>query len=112
MNKGRIKSGEVINLETLKDGMSKQATFALAKTEDMEVIRMVLPRGKSISEHSVKGELSVQCLKGEVLFRIGEEARTLAEDDWLFLDPDAPHSLHAKEDTVLLLTILFTNSDQ
>ena len=112
MNEGHIRSGEVINLKTLKDGMSKQATFALTKTDDMEVIRMVLPRGKSIREHSVEGEMSVLCLKGEVLFRIGEEAHTLTEDDWLFLHRNAPHSLHAKEDTVLLLTILFISDNQ
>ena len=76
MTKGHVESGEVINLNTLKDGMSKKSTFALAKTKDMEVIRMVIPRGKSITEHSVEGEISVQCLKGEVIFQSGEEART------------------------------------
>lgn len=110
MTKGHVEPGEVINLNTLKDGMSKQSTFALAKTEDMEVIRMVIPRGKNIMEHSVEGEISVQCLKGEVIFQIGEEARTLTDDDWLFLGRNREHALHAKKDTVLLVTILFNNN--
>ena len=110
MTKGHVKSGEVINLNSLREGMSEEATFALAKTEDMEIIRMVIPRGKSIDEHSVEGEISVQCLKGEVIFQMGGEARTLAENDWLFLDRNEPHALHAKQDTVLLVTILFINN--
>jgi len=111
MNKGHISSGEVINLKTLKKGKSADTSLALVKTKDMEVIRMVVKRGKAIPEHSVEGEVSVQCLKGEVLFRIGEQARTLSKDDWLFLDGGTPHSLHAKEDCILLLTILFKHKN-
>ena len=110
MTKGHVESGEVINLNTLKDGMSEESTFALVKTRDMEVIRMVIPRGKDIMEHSVEGEVSVQCLKGEIIFQIGQEARTLTDDDWLYLSRNQEHALHAKKDTILLVTILFNNN--
>lgn len=109
MSQGHVESGEIINLNTLKDGMAESSTFALVKTADMEVIRMVLPRGKNISNHSVEGEISAQCLKGEVLFQIGDEARTLSEDDWIYLRRNQPHALYAKTDSVLLLTILFSS---
>lgn len=107
MNKGHVKSGEVINLDTLKEGMSERSTFALIKTKDMEVIRMVLPRGKDIMEHSVEGEISVQCLQGNVIFQVADSAIELSENDWLYLERNQPHALHAKEDTILLVTILF-----
>src|SRR5699024_11380891 len=77
MNKGHISSGEVINLKTLKKGKSADTSLALVKTKDMEVIRMVVKRGKAIPEHSVEGEVSVQCLKGEVLFRIDRKSTRL-----------------------------------
>ena len=107
MNQGHIQSGETINLDTLRDGMPQDSTFALIKTDDMEVIRMVLPRGRDIMEHSVEGEVSVQCLKGHVILHVGDEAKELTENDWLYLNHNQPHALHAKEDSILLVTILF-----
>lgn len=108
MNQGHIEAGEVINLHTLNEDMPPKTTFALIKTEHMEVIRMVLPQGKVVAEHSVKGEISVQCLKGTTLFTVENEQLELNESDWLYLNGNQPHSLKAVTDTVLLLTILFT----
>lgn len=112
MNQGHVQSGEVINLDTLRDGMPEDSTFALVKTDDMEVIRMVLPRGKDIMEHSVEGEVSVQCLKGHVIFQVGEEAKEITENDWLYLTHNKPHALHAKTDSILLVTILFKGDNR
>lgn len=108
INKGHVGSGEVVNLQKLKDKIGAEMSYTLVKTENMEVIRMVLPRGKRIEEHRVKGEIQLHCLKGKILFQIGKEVRTLQKDDWLFLYKKTPHSLSAEKDSVLLLTILFT----
>lgn len=108
MNKGHVKAGEVINLQTLNDEMPPESTFALIKTSDMEVIRMVLPKGKKVDEHSVKGEISVQCLKGKTAFAVEGRELELNEGDWLYLNGDQPYSINALHDSVLLITILFT----
>lgn len=110
MNKGHIQPGEVVNLLTLKEDMSVDDTFALVKTTDMEVIRMVLPEGKNISEHSVEGEMSVQCLKGHTEFTVGDTLHELTEGDWLYLNRNEKFSYHTKKETILLVTILFVNS--
>lgn len=112
MNKGHIKPAEVINLHTLNKDMPPESTFALVKSSDMEVIRMVLPKGKEVPEHSVEGEVSVQCLKGHVLFGIENSSHELQEGDWLYLNRHQPHHISAKEDSVLLVTILFTSNSQ
>ncbi|MDZ7692765.1 MAG: cupin domain-containing protein [Balneolaceae bacterium] len=110
MNQGHIKAGEVVNLHTLKSDMSADSSYALIKTPDMEVIRMVVPEGREIEEHKVEGEVSVQCLKGKVAFSIGDETRTMTEGSWLYLNKKEPHSLTAKTDSVLLVTILFVSN--
>lgn len=110
MNKGHIQPGEVVNLLTLKKDMPADSTFALVKTSDMEVIRMVLPEGKNIAEHSVEGEMSVQCLKGYTEFTVGEKTHDLTEGDWLYLNRDEKFSYHTQKKTILLVTILFINS--
>ncbi|MFH5832432.1 cupin domain-containing protein [Halalkalibaculum sp. DA3122] len=108
MNKGHVHAGEVINLNTLKGDMSPDSTYALVKTSDMEVIRMVIPEGRNIDEHSVDGQVTIQCLNGTVQFRLGNETRELSSGSWLFLDRNQPHSIYAETDAVLLVTILFT----
>jgi quercetin dioxygenase-like cupin family protein len=112
MNKGHVKFREVINLEKLRSDMDVGATHALVRTEAMEVIRMALPEGKQIKEHSVEGEITVQCLKGKVQFRVGDETKYLSTEDWIFLEGGVPHAVHANEDAVLLLTILFTDQGE
>ncbi len=108
MNQGHVESGELINLETLKGDMKVDASYALVKTEDMEVIRMSLPEGKKITEHSVEGEMSVQCLRGNTLFTVGGKESDMKEGDWLYLKKKEPFSYNVKENTILLVTILFT----
>lgn len=107
MNQGHVESGEVINLTTLKKDMEVDASYALVKTEDMEVIRMALPRGKTIDEHSVEGEMSVQCLRGHILFTVAGKPVDLTENEWLYLEKKQSFSYTVKRDTILLVTILF-----
>lgn len=110
MNHGHVQSGELINLETLKDNMQVDASYALVKTSDMEVIRMALHKGKAIEEHNVDGEMSVQCLKGDILFTVEGKALELREGDWLYLKKKQNFSYSVKSDTILLVTILFTDN--
>src|SRR5699024_8845818 len=107
-NQGHVQSGEIINLEVLKGDMQVDSSYALVKTDDMEVIRMALPAGKKIEEHQLEGEISIQCLKGQIQFFVQDSILELNEEDWLFLEKQQPYSYAAKEDTILLLTILFT----
>ena len=109
MNQGHIKSGEVVNLETLRDEMDVDASYALVKTEDMEVIRMSVHKGKTTDEHSIEGEMSVQCLKGDILFMVDGKACELKAGDWLYLQKRQNFSYSVKEDTILLVTILFSD---
>ncbi len=110
MNQGHIEAGEVVSLETLKEDMSPDASYALIKTPDMEVIRMVVPKGREIDEHSVKGEMSIQCLEGRVQVNLEDGSKELTKGAWLYLNRKQPHSISAVTDAVLLVTILFTDS--
>ena len=107
MNKGKIDIGEVVSLSSLGTDMDSGTTYALVKTEDMEVIRMVIPEGKTIPEHNVKGQLSLQCLEGEIEFNFDGKTVKMKEDDWICLDKETMHSLTPITHSVLLLTILF-----
>lgn len=111
MAQRKIEPGEVINLYSLTNDMPDDATLALMKTSDMEVIRMVLPKGKEITEHSVDGQMSVQCLEGRTEFDVDGDTHLLSSGDWLYLSRNQPHSLRVVRDTILLVTILFVGPE-
>jgi quercetin dioxygenase-like cupin family protein len=97
--------GEVLNLVELNDQLPRDATCAIARTNSIEVIRMVLPKGRKVPQHHAPGEITVQCLKGHVTFSVEGSPLELHAADWLFLLPNQQHELEAHEDSVVLVTM-------
>lgn len=92
-------------MRPLGERLREARTTALIKAEQLEVVRIVLPTGKSLREHSVPGEITVQCLEGRVQFHTTEAVLVLERGDFIHLLPHTPHALHALDDASLLLTI-------
>ncbi len=100
------KPGEVIDVRPLGVALATMKTATLVKTGALEVIRIVMPAGKDIAWHEVPGEITVQCLEGNVEFRVGELKRVLTAGTLLYLEGAIEHSLRANVDSSLLVTIL------
>lgn len=98
--------GEVVDVRPLGQSLADTKTTALIKTEAVEVLRMVMPRGKEISEHVAPGPIIVQCLEGKLAFTAMGKTRELEAGQLLFLAPEEPHSVRAIEAASFLLTIL------
>jgi len=71
-----------------------------------------LKPGEQIPDHSTPGSITVQCLKGEVIFSSGEEQTTLTPGRLISLAPAAPHRLAAWQDSLLLVTLREENRNQ
>lgn len=100
------KPTERVDVRPLGVRLSAAQTTTLVKTDSIEVIRLVLPAGKEIAQHEVPGEITLQCLEGKVQFCAGESVCELAAGELIYVGGSEPHSLHADEDSSLLLTIL------
>lgn len=98
--------GEVIDVRPLADKLAASKTKTLIKTRNVEVIRMVLPAGKVLSEHKAPGEIIVQCLEGDVTFTTMGAAKRLRAGDMLYLAANETHALEAVEDSSFLLTMM------
>lgn len=98
--------GDLIDVRPIADAFAEARTKTLIKTPHVEVIRMVLPAGKVISEHKAPGEIIVQCLEGDITFTTMGEPKNLRAGDMLFLKADEPHALEASKDSFFLLTIV------
>ena len=101
-----LQSGEIANLQPNGgDVLSGQST-ALFKTDHLEVIRLVLPTGRSMPLHTVAGEITVQCLQGVIAFETPGQVQQLQAGQLLYLRGGEPHGLLALEDACALITIV------
>lgn len=101
--------GKIIQLR-LGVALRNSKTMTLAKTIDLELIRLVLPAGKEIPIHKAPGEITVQCLEGRVAFTAEGKTQELTAGQLLYLTAGEPHALKAIEDSSLLVTLLLTKS--
>jgi quercetin dioxygenase-like cupin family protein len=99
-------SGEVIDIRPLGTQLRDETTKALYKTNHLEVFRVVLPAGKQTRVHKVDGELTVQCLEGQVEFAIEGTKRLMREGDLVCLAGGEHHALKAIDDSSVLVTLL------
>jgi quercetin dioxygenase-like cupin family protein len=100
------KPGDVINIRPLESRLKEGVTSTLVKTGTLEVLRLVIPAGTNIDRHQVPGEITVQCLEGQVIFDAGGTDRELVAGTMLFLEGGTPHALRAVKDSSVLVTIL------
>lgn len=100
-------SGQLIDILPLGQRIEETHSNALFKTSQLELMRLVLPRGKGMPEHKVPGAVTVQCIEGAIEFCAHGKTQTMRAGQLVYLAGGEPHSLHALEDASILLTILF-----
>lgn len=100
------KSGEIINIQPLGATLRAHQTQVLIKTDNLEVLRLILPQDKEVPIHSAPGRITVQCLEGKVAFTALRGTADLEAGQLVYLEPGEPHSLLAHEDSSLLVTLL------
>jgi quercetin dioxygenase-like cupin family protein len=101
---------DVISLRPLAAQLHEVKTHSLLKTDKLQLMRLVLAAGQNVPEHHVPGEITIQCLEGEVLVSISRRACPLAAGELLALPAHEPHGLQAISDASLLVTILLHQS--
>lgn len=99
--------GEVIDLETFGPQDTDTHTVALVKTDRFEAVRLFTRAGSTVPPHKVDGPITVQCLRGEATFFVGAEPQEMGPGTWLHIDGGKVHSIEARTDCVLLVTIVF-----
>jgi quercetin dioxygenase-like cupin family protein len=104
--------GELIDVRPLGDHLRNERTHALFKTDQLEVIRIVLPAGAEHPQHAADGEITVQCLEGSVLLRAMGKTLPMKAGDMLYLKSCEPHSVEAMENASLLVTMLIEHEQK
>jgi quercetin dioxygenase-like cupin family protein len=99
-------SGDMIRLQRTEEDIAFFTSVALAKTEHLELIRLVLPKERAMPVHTVEGEVTLLCLQGEIVCDAHGASTVLRPGEMLYLLGGVPHGVRANEDAVALMTIL------
>jgi len=100
-----------IDVRPLGAALAGAKSSALFKSQQLEVMRLVLAAGKSLPPHRVDGEITVLCLEGRVNFEADGRCSPLAAGEMLYLHGGVMHSLRALDDSSLLVTVVLRPPD-
>ncbi|MEO5695588.1 MAG: cupin domain-containing protein [Burkholderiaceae bacterium] len=100
---------DVIDIRPLGGRLRDAVTTSLLKTPALQLMRLVLPAGQSMPEHSVPGTITVQCLEGEAVLATPGRSCPLGAGHLVMLEGGEPHTVRAVTDASLLVTVLFPN---
>lgn len=99
------RTGEVTDVRPLGARLRDAQSVALLKSEQLEIVRVVLLAGREWREHQVPGEVTVQCIEGRIEFRTASATQLLAPGQLIHLRANDLHALRAVEDSSALLTL-------
>ena len=99
--------GQLVDVQPLGSQLSEARSTAVFKTDGLEVMRIVLPAGKSIPAHQVKGEMTIHCLEGEVDLVAGGQSQRMKAAQMVWLQGSVEYAFTAVRNASLLVTIVF-----
>ncbi|MEN6521957.1 MAG: cupin domain-containing protein [Armatimonadota bacterium] len=70
-----------------------------------EVSIFMVPKGEKISSHTSSRDATVQIIRGEADWQLGDDWNRVKPGDWFFMPAGLLHAVNAVEDLVFLLTL-------
>jgi len=101
-----IANSVIKDLQNLME-FPKEGIFSkvLVQTNTSNHTLMCLAKGTEISEHTSTREAAVTVLKGKGIFVLGGKKIKMKPGVFIFMPQNAPHSLSAQENLVILLSL-------
>jgi len=96
---------EIRDSESRKPWPSGKHSKTLVKKDSLQVVLFTMESGSAIKEHSSQGSITVQVLRGEILFRARDQDHSLRTGEMLALGPSIKHAVECVGDAAFLLTI-------
>ncbi|VWX63738.1 conserved hypothetical protein [Burkholderiales bacterium 8X] len=102
---------DVIGVGPLGPGVHEAVSTSLLKTDRLQLLHLVLPARRDQPEHTVDDECTVQCIEGNVEVRMPGGTRRLGPGQLVVLPARQRHSLTARVDSAVLVTLLLQHGD-
>ncbi|HET7791814.1 MAG TPA: cupin domain-containing protein [Rhizobacter sp.] len=101
--------GQPIDVQPLGPRLQSEKTRALFKSEQLEVMQLVLLAGRSLPPHKVPGEITVQCIEGEIDVTANGQSHVLRAGQMLYLARGVVHGVTALQDASALVTVVLSS---
>lgn len=102
---------DVISVKPLGDNLRDAVSTSLIKTGRVQLLHLVLPAHKDMPEHRVDEECTIHCLEGLVEVVTPGGVRQLGAGSLVVLPARQKHSLRARSDCAVLLTLVLQDGD-
>lgn len=102
---------DIINVGPLADALPGAVSTSLIKTERVQLLHLVLRAHEDQPEHRVDEESIIQCLEGVVEVVWPGGVRQLKAGNVVVLPARQKHSLRARTDCAVLVTLLLQDGD-
>jgi quercetin dioxygenase-like cupin family protein len=102
---------DVINVAPLGAELQGTVSTSLIKTGRIQLLHLVLAAHQDQPERSVDDECTLHCLEGEVEVVMGAGVRHLRPGNLVVLPARQKHSLRARTDCAVLMTLLLHEGD-
>jgi quercetin dioxygenase-like cupin family protein len=106
MSVAHARSGDLLEIDPDPTAHGLTGAVALVRDDRLEVMRWVLPAGRSVPEHLAYGPATIHCVKGEILLALGHGERRIGPGAMVYLAAGERHALRAEADSVLLVTMV------
>jgi len=97
---------DVIAVGPLGSQLGATVSTSLIKTGRIQLLHLVLPAHRDHPEYSVADECTIHCLEGEVEVVTAGGTRRLKAGRLLVLAAQQRHSLRARRDSAVLVTLV------
>ncbi|MBE7938985.1 MULTISPECIES: cupin domain-containing protein [Ramlibacter] len=102
---------DVISVKPLGEQLQGAVSTSLIKTGRLQLLHLVLPAHKDMPEHHVDEECTLHCLEGLAEVVTPGGVRALSAGCVLVLPARQRHSVRARTDCALLVTLLLQHGD-
>jgi len=102
---------DVISVQPLGPALIDAFSTSLIKTDRLQLLHLVLPEHMDQPEHHVEDESCIHCLEGDVEVVMPGGSRRLGPGQLVVLPARQRHSLRARTDSAVLVTLMLRRGD-
>jgi quercetin dioxygenase-like cupin family protein len=102
---------DIVNVAPLGDALANAVSTSLIKTERLQLLHMVLRAHQDQPQHHVSDECTIHCLEGDIEVVMPAGNRRLRAGQLVVLPAEEKHSLRARADSAVLVTLILRNGD-
>jgi quercetin dioxygenase-like cupin family protein len=102
---------DIVNVAPLGEALANAVSTSLIKTDRLQLLHMVMRAHQDQPQHHVSDECTIHCLEGDVEVVMPAGDRRLRAGQLVVLPAGEKHSLRARADSAILVTLILRNGD-